>query len=159
MAQISQINVNGRSHSIDADGERTLLSVLRDDLDLTGAKYGCGEGECGACTVLVDGVAIRSCRVKVGTVKDKQIATIESLEQDGRLHPIQEAFLKVGPMQCAYCTTGMIMAGYSLLKKNPNPSDADIVRGMNGNICRCGTYQRIAAAIKEAGKMMREGGK
>jgi aerobic-type carbon monoxide dehydrogenase small subunit (CoxS/CutS family) len=159
MAQITQINVNGRSHRIDADGERTLLSVLRDDLDLTGTKYGCGEGECGACTVLIDGSATRSCRVKLGTVKDRPVTTIENLEQNGKLHPVQQAFLKQDALQCAYCTSGMIMAGYSLLKKNPNPSDAEIVRGMNGNICRCGTYPRIVAALKDAAKIMREGGK
>jgi aerobic-type carbon monoxide dehydrogenase small subunit (CoxS/CutS family) len=159
MAQINQLNVNGKGQRIDADGERTLLSVLRDDLDLTGSKYGCGEGECGACTVLIDGVAMRSCRTKVGTVKEKQITTIENLEQNGKLHPVQQAFLKMDAIQCAYCTSGMIMAGYSLLKKNPNPTEAEIVRGMNGNICRCGVYPRIVAAIKDAAKIMREGGK
>lgn len=141
---------------MDVDGERSLLSVLRDDLDLTGTKYGCGEGQCGACTVLLDGVPTRSCITAVGGVGKKKVATIESLEQDGLLHPLQEAFLKMDAMQCAYCTSGMIMASYALLQKKPNPSEDDIVRSMNGNICRCGTYQRIIAAIKEGAKALQQ---
>src|SRR5262245_39253958 len=111
MPRITELHVNGSKHSINADSERTLLSVLRDDLDLTGAKYGCGEGECGACTVLLDGAPVRSCQRRVGTVGAKAITTIEGLEKDGRLHPLQEAFLEIGAMQCAYCTSGMIMSG------------------------------------------------
>ncbi len=157
MAKISELNVNRRTLQVDADAERSLLSVLRDDLELTGAKYGCGEGQCGACTVLVDGTPTHSCITPVGKVAQKQITTIEGLEQDGRLHPLQHAFLEIGAMQCAYCTSGMIMAGVALLKRNPNPSQPEIVRAMEGNICRCGTYPRILAAIKRAASM-KEGG-
>jgi aerobic-type carbon monoxide dehydrogenase small subunit (CoxS/CutS family) len=141
------LQVNGKPHRVDVDPERSLLSVLRDELDLTGSKYGCGEGQCGACTVLVDGVPMRSCITSTGTLRGKQITTIEGLESGGRLHPLQEAFLETQAMQCAFCTSGMIMAGVALLKKNPNPSDAEIARQMEGNICRCCTYPRIIAAI------------
>jgi aerobic-type carbon monoxide dehydrogenase small subunit (CoxS/CutS family) len=158
MARVTQLQINGSSHRIDADAERSLLGVLRDDLDLTGAKYGCGEGRCGACTVLVDGQPVRSCIVRVGAVADKAITTIEGLETDGRLHPLQQAFLDVGAMQCAYCTSGMIMAGVGLLGKNPEPSDPEIVRAMDGNVCRCGTYPRILAAIHRAAQAMKKGG-
>ena len=135
---------------MDADPETNLLSALRDRLDLTGAKYGCGEGQCGACTVLIDGRAVRSCITPLSYAKGKRITTIEGLEQNGRLHPVQDAFIETGAMQCAYCTSGMILSAVALLDKNPNPADADIVRGMEGNICRCGTYPRIAAAIRLA---------
>jgi aerobic-type carbon monoxide dehydrogenase small subunit (CoxS/CutS family) len=155
MPRVTELHVNGKSVRIEADGERSLLSVLRDDLDLTGCKYGCGEGECGACTVLIDGTPARSCRTRVGGLGQKKILTIESLEQDGRLHPLQEAFLKTGAMQCGYCTPGMILSGVALLQKKSNPSDQEIVRAMTGNICRCGTYQRIVAAIQEAAKTIR----
>jgi aerobic-type carbon monoxide dehydrogenase small subunit (CoxS/CutS family) len=150
MAKISEIFVNGKALRIDAEGERTLLSVLRDDLDLTGSKYGCGEGECGACTVLVDGAPRRSCRLTVGEIGQRKISTIEGLEKNGQLHPVQEAFLKADAMQCAYCSSGMIMKAYALLQRSKNPSENEIVRAMNGNICRCGTYQRIVAAVKDA---------
>jgi aerobic-type carbon monoxide dehydrogenase small subunit (CoxS/CutS family) len=141
---------------VDADAERTLLSVLRDDLALTGCKYGCGEGQCGACTVLIDGVPTRSCQMVAGGVGEARIATVESLEREGRLHPLQEAFLKADALQCGYCTCGMLIAGVALLEKNPDPSEQEIVRAMNGHICRCGVYQRIVAAIKDAGRAMRE---
>jgi aerobic-type carbon monoxide dehydrogenase small subunit (CoxS/CutS family) len=141
---------------VDADSGRTLLSVLRDDLDLTGCKYGCGEGECGACTVLIDGKPKRSCRQEVGELGDSKVVTIEGLERDGRLHPLQEAFLKMQSLQCGYCTCGMIMSGVALLEKTPNPTNEEILRAMNGNICRCGVYQRIVAAIKEAATAMRK---
>jgi aerobic-type carbon monoxide dehydrogenase small subunit (CoxS/CutS family) len=157
MPRITELHVNGKTVRIDADGERTLLSVLRDDLDLTGSKYGCGEGECGACTVLLDGAPRRSCRLTLGEIGQRKISTIESLEKDGKLHPIQEAFLKEDALQCGYCTSGMIMAAYALLQRSKNPSDNEIVRAMNGNICRCGTYQRIMAAIKDAAKEMNGG--
>ncbi len=157
MSRITNLHVNGKDLPVDADGERSLLSVLRDDLDLTGSKYGCGEGQCGACTVLIEGVPTRSCRTNVGEIGRKKIATIESLEQNGRLHPLQEAFMKEGAMHCAYCTSGMIMAGYALLRKSRDPSEAEIIRSMNGNVCRCGAYQRIIAAIKQAAKTMQAG--
>ncbi len=159
MSRVTELNVNGRDVAIDADGERSLLSVLRDDLDLTGSKYGCGEGQCGACTVLLDGVATRSCITSVGGVGRRKVATIESLDQGGKLHPLQEAFLNTGAMQCAYCTSGMIMSAYALLQKKTNPSEAEIIRSMNGNICRCGTYQRILSAIKDGAKALQGGAK
>src|SRR5881628_2408460 len=157
MASVTELQINGKKREVNADPERSLLSVLRDDLELTGAKYGCGEGQCGACTVLIDGSPTHSCITPVGRIGQKKITTIEGLEQDGRLHPLQQAFLDVGAMQCAYCTSGMIMAGAALLKRKPNPSQSEIVRSMEGNICRCGTYPRIIAAIKRAASM-KEGG-
>jgi aerobic-type carbon monoxide dehydrogenase small subunit (CoxS/CutS family) len=135
---------------VDASPERSLLSVLRDDLDLTGTKYGCGEGQCGACTVLLNGKATRSCITPVSEAAGKQITTIEGLEREGRLHPLQEAFLETGAMQCGYCTPGMILSGVALLKENPKPTEADIVHSLQGNICRCGTYPRIVAAVRMA---------
>src|SRR5215813_2344651 len=148
MSRITALNVNGKKLQVDVDSTTTLLSVLRNDLDLTGSKYGCGEGECGACTVLVDGLPVKSCQMNVGRVASRQITTIEGLEKDSKLHPVQEAFLNADAMQCAYCTSGMIMASVGLLAKNPRPSRDEIIKGMNGNICRCGTYQRIIAAIE-----------
>jgi aerobic-type carbon monoxide dehydrogenase small subunit (CoxS/CutS family) len=159
MQRISELHVNGTKHKIDADGDRSLLSVLRDDLDLTGSKYGCGEGQCGACTVLIDGQATRSCITKMGAAAGKKIATIESLEKNGKLHPLQEAFIEADAFQCAYCTSGMIMSGVALLSKNPNPNEQEIVRFMEGNICRCGTYPRIVTAIRKAAQSMKGGGR
>jgi aerobic-type carbon monoxide dehydrogenase small subunit (CoxS/CutS family) len=144
------LHINGVRRRIVADAERSLLSVLHEDLDLTGAKYGCGEGQCGACTVLVDGQPLRSCRTRVGTVVGKQIRTIEGLAQNGRLHPLQEAFIETVAMQCGYCIPGMIMSGVGLLEKNARPSEREIVQAMEGNVCRCGTYPRIVAAIRKA---------
>ena len=158
MSRVKQLQVNGRDFPVNVEGERTLLSVLRDDLDLTGTKYGCGEGQCGACTVLLDGVPTRSCQISAGSVGSRKIKTIEGLEQNGRLHPLQQAFLNADAMQCGYCTAGMIMAGVALLQKKPNPSEDEIIRSMNGHICRCGTYQRIIAAVKEGAKVL-QGGK
>lgn len=152
MPRVTEIHVNGARHRIDADSARTLLSVLRDDLNLTGAKYGCGEGQCGACTVLVDGQAVRSCITLVGSIAGKQITTIEGLEQNGKLHPVQEAFLKADVMQCGYCAPGMVMSSVALLKKTSNPTVEQIVHAMDGNICRCGTYPRIVAAVRMAAK-------
>lgn len=149
-----ELHINGSNLRADVEPERSLLSVLRDELDLTGAKYGCGEGQCGACTVLLDGVAVRSCVTPVRAALGKKITTIEGLEQNGKLHPLQEAFLKVEAMQCGYCTPGMILAGVALLQKNPKPSEAEIVRHMDGNICRCGTYPRIVAAVRMAAKAL-----
>jgi nicotinate dehydrogenase subunit A len=154
MAQVTKLNVNGILRTIDAEADTSLLSVLRDQLDLTGSKYGCGEGQCGACTVLVDGSPRRSCITRVGTVGQKQITTIEGLAHGDRLHPLQEAFLEEAAMQCAYCTSGMIMTAVSLLRANPNPSAAEIAHSMEGNICRCGTHPRIVAAIQKAAKAL-----
>jgi len=148
--KIMELRINGSKRRIETDAERSLLSVLRDDLDLIGAKYGCGEGQCGACTVLIDGQPARSCLTQVGSLANKPITTIEGLEQNGRLHPLQEAFLAVDAMQCGYCIPGMIMSGVGLLQKNPRPTEAEIVRLMEGNVCRCGTYPRIVAAIRRA---------
>ncbi len=150
MANITTLTVNGKKLPLNVGPEVSLLSVLRNDLDLTGTKYGCGESLCGACTVLVDGQPTRSCVTQVGKVAGKQITTIEGLEKDGRLHPLQEAFLKADAMQCGYCTSGMIMSGVGLLNKNARPTRDEIVRHMDGNVCRCGTYQRIVAAIEMA---------
>ena len=152
MARVTALNVNGKKLKLDVDSATSLLAVLRNDLALTGSKYGCGEGECGACTVLIDGLPTKSCIMPVGRIATRQITTIEGLEKDGRLHPVQEAFLKADAMQCAYCTSGMTMASVGLLSKNPHPSRDEIVKGMNGNVCRCGTYQRIMAAIETLGK-------
>ncbi len=156
MAALNLI-INGKSHKVDASPDEPLLSVLRNRLALTGTKYGCGEGMCGACTVLLDGRAVRSCQTRVSAAAGKKIVTIEGLEQDGRLHPVQEAFLREQAFQCAYCTPGMIMESVSLLSANPNPSDAQIAEHMNGNICRCGTYPRIVAAVRLASQTMRKG--
>jgi aerobic-type carbon monoxide dehydrogenase small subunit (CoxS/CutS family) len=152
MPRITELDVNGSKRRIDADADRTLLSVLRDDLDLTGTKYGCGEGQCAACTVLLDGVATRSCLTKVGSVAGKKIVTIEGLAPANGLHPLQEAFLEADAFQCGWCTPGMIMGAAGLLQKNPHPTEAEIVAGMNGHICRCGTYPKVISAIQSAAK-------
>src|SRR5579864_8365229 len=133
MSTIS-LTVNGKPYAVEAGPQTSLLSVLREQLDLTGSKYGCGEGRCGACTVLIDGKAVRSCVTLVGECQGKEITTIEGLEKDGQLHPLQQAFLDVGALQCGYCTAGMIMAGVALVAKNANPAPADIVRSMEGNM-------------------------
>jgi nicotinate dehydrogenase subunit A len=158
MATITQLNVNGTSRSISADSQDSLLFVLRDQLGLTGSKYGCGEGQCGACTVLIDGTARRSCITRVGTVGDKKITTIEGLATGDRLHPLQQAFLDEAAMQCAYCTSGMIMSAASLLNENASPSESEISDFMEGNVCRCGTHPRIVAAIQKAAKMQKGAG-
>jgi aerobic-type carbon monoxide dehydrogenase small subunit (CoxS/CutS family) len=150
MSTITELHVNGEKKNIEADDGRMLLYVLRDDLGLTGCKYGCGEGKCGACTVLIDGQSTRSCITRLATVHGKKIRTIEGLANGDRLHPLQQAFLDCGAMQCSYCTTGMIMSAVGLLNDNPHPDRPQIVAGMNGNICRCGTYTRIIAAIEQA---------
>ena len=150
MARVTELLVNGGWRRIDVDADRTLLSVLRDDLDFTGAKFGCGEGQCAACTVLVDGVATKSCLTKVAAVEGKRIVTIEGLAPDGKLHPVQQAFLDADAMQCGYCTAGMILGAVSLLRRTANPSEAEIVTAMNGHICRCGTYPRVVRAIRAA---------
>lgn len=150
------LSINGKTYSVEADPATSLLTVLREHLDLTGSKYGCGEGMCGACTVLVDGKAQRSCITRASSVAGKQITTIEGLANGNRLHPVQQAFLDVGAMQCAYCTSGMIMSAVALLKKNASPSASQIVDFMDGNVCRCGTYPRIVSAIQKAAGVMAE---
>ena len=147
-----RLAINGKNYSVDADPQTSLLSVLREDLDLTGSKYGCGEGMCGACTVLIEGKAQRSCITRVGSVSGKQVTTIEGLASGDELHPVQQAFLDAGAMQCGYCTSGMIMSAVALLKKHPAPSERDISDFMDGNVCRCGTYSRIVSAIQKAAK-------
>ena len=159
MTIINELDVNGIKRRIKADAETSLLNVLRDELDLTGSKYGCGEGQCGACTVLIGGLPTRSCITKVGAVAGKSITTIEGVEKKNGLHPLQQAFLDADALQCGYCTSGMIMSGVALLSKNPNPSEEEIVRFMDGNVCRCGTYPRIVAAITKAARMMKGGAK
>lgn len=149
MAKI-QLNVNGASHVVDVDPNTGLLFVLREQLDLTGSKYGCGEGQCGACTVLVDGKARRSCITPVSSVAQRQIVTIEGLAHGDQLHPVQQAFLDESAMQCAYCTSGMIMSSVALLAQKPRPTEEEIKTFMEGNICRCGTHTRIIAAIQRA---------
>jgi aerobic-type carbon monoxide dehydrogenase small subunit (CoxS/CutS family) len=149
------LQVNGASRRIEVESGQSLLSVLRDELELTGCKYGCGEGQCGACTVLLDGKAVRSCITSVEECSGKPIRTIEGLEQNGRLHPVQEAFLAAGALQCGYCTCGMIMSGVALLERNRDPSTEDIVHAMEGNICRCGAYQRIVQAVRQAAAAMK----
>jgi nicotinate dehydrogenase subunit A len=156
MATIRQLNINGRVYTTEVDAESSLLFVLRDHLDLTGSKYGCGEGQCGACTVLIDGKSRRSCITRIGDVAQRQITTIEGLAQGDRLHPVQQAFLDEGAMQCAYCTSGMIMTAVSLLNTRRDSSAAEIARSMEGNICRCGTQPRIVLAIQRAAKAMNE---
>ncbi len=147
------ILVNGRSVQVPSEPDRPLLWILRDELDLTGTKFGCGEGQCGACTVLLDGRAVKSCLMLLSAVAGKKITTIEGLAPaGGGLHPVQAAFLKAGALQCGYCTPGMILAGAALLAEHPNPSEAQIRQALEGNLCRCGTYPRIVAAIREAGR-------
>jgi len=148
------LTINGRRANIHSDPERPLLWVLRNELDLTGAKYGCGEGQCGACTVLVDGVAIRSCITPVYTVAGRDISTIEGLADGERLHPVQQAFIDCDAMQCGYCTGGMILSTVALLHKSPTPSEAEIKQKLDGNICRCGGYNRIVKAVHKAAAAM-----
>jgi len=149
------LKVNGRTHAVAVEPEDTLLSVLRSDLGLTGSKFGCGEGQCGACTVLVDGQAVRSCVTRVSVVAGKEITTIEGLATGERLHPVQEAFLEAEAFQCGYCTPGMVMATVALLRTNSKPSEQDIARAMDRNVCRCGTYSRIVKAVQIAAERTR----
>ncbi len=146
--------INGARVRLDVDPQRPLLFVLRNELDLTGAKYGCGEGQCGACTVLIDGEPHRSCITPVGTVAGKKITTIEALSDGNRLHPLQQAFIECDAMQCGYCTPGMIVESVALLRKNAAPSEEEIKQGLEGHICRCGTYNRIVAAVRMAARTM-----
>jgi aerobic-type carbon monoxide dehydrogenase small subunit (CoxS/CutS family) len=156
MSRVTELLINGVKHSVDVDAGASLLSVLRDALDLTGSKYGCGEGQCGACTVLIAGAPRRSCITPVVEAARKPITTIEGLEKDGQLHPVQQAFLDENVMQCGYCTSGMIMTTVGLLTVRPEPTDEEIAHHLQGHICRCGTYSRIIAAVRRAAKSMRE---
>jgi len=147
--------LNGKPISLTVDSERMLLWVLRTDLGLTGTKYGCGVGLCGACTVIVDNRAVRSCRLPTKAVEGKEVLTIEGLAKNGKLHPIQEAFVKHDALQCGFCTPGMILNAYSLLLRNSRPSRAEIIQGMENNLCRCGAHTRIVDAIESAAKEMK----
>lgn len=144
--------VNGSEHRLDLPPDLPLLYALREHLQMTGTKYGCGEGQCGACTVLLDGRPVRSCRTPVSQAAGKKITTIEGLAQNGKLNPVQQAFLKQEAFQCGYCTSGMIISTVGLLNSNPRPSDEEIARFLNGNMCRCGTYGRAMAAIRRAAR-------
>ncbi|MEJ1240304.1 (2Fe-2S)-binding protein [Chryseolinea sp. T2] len=145
-----QLNVNGELHKVEAAPNTPLLWVLRDNLSLTGTKYGCGMAQCGACTVHLDGTAVRSCSTPVSSVENKKVTTIEGISSGEELHPVQQAWIAENVPQCGYCQTGQIMSAVSLLSKNPAPNDSEIEAGMSGNICRCGTYERIRKAIKRA---------
>lgn len=149
-----ELVVNGKRSTVSVDPERPLLWVLRNDLDITGPKYGCGEGQCGACTVMVDGVARRSCITPTGSVAGKTITTIEGIADGERLHPVQESFIECDAMQCGYCTGGMIVSAVALLRNNPEPSEGAIKQALQGNICRCGTYSRIVDAVRKASQKM-----
>jgi len=159
MVESISFTLNGKPVRLAVDGERMLLWVLRTELGLTGAKYGCGEGFCGACTVLVDGEPVRSCRAPVKTVRGRSVLTIEGLEKDGRLHPLQAAFVEREAMQCGFCTSGMILTAYALLAKNPRPTRKDIVDGLEDNLCRCGTHTRVIRAVEDAAKALSQGGR
>ena len=148
-----KLTINGKEHQVDVDPDTPMLWVLRDNVNLVGTKYGCGIGQCGACTIHLDGNAVRSCSLPVSSVKEQKITTIEGLSENGT-HPVQEAWIAHDVPQCGYCQAGQIMSAVSLLKNNPSPSEDEITAGMNGNICRCGTYTRIKAAIKTASTKM-----
>lgn len=156
MSKPMEIEVNGKRYPVQYDPETPLLYVLRDELGLTGSKYGCGEGQCGACTVLLGTTPRRSCQIPVSAAVGKPIITIEGLEKDGRLHPVQQAFLDAGAFQCAFCTPGMIVSSVGLLQGNPNPSTEEIIQYLEGNICRCGTHPRIVDAVHRAAKSLQE---
>jgi aerobic-type carbon monoxide dehydrogenase small subunit (CoxS/CutS family) len=158
MGQTIELEINGKRYPVHYSPDTPLLYVLRDELGLTGTKYGCGEGMCGACTVLIGGTARRSCQIPVSAATGKPITTIEGLEKNGALHPVQQAFLDEGAFQCAYCTSGMIMSSVSLLQANHNPTQEQIVQSLQGNLCRCGTHPRILAAVRKAASKMQEPG-
>ncbi len=158
MQETIQFRLNGRPTSLTVDSDRMLLWVLRTELGLTGTKYGCGESLCGACTVLVDGEAVRSCYVPMGDVAGSEIITIEGLARNGELHPLQAAFVEHDALQCGFCTPGMILTAYSLLKKSPNPTRDEIIAYMDDNLCRCGAHNRILQAIETASVAMKGAG-
>ncbi len=151
-----QFTLNGKPERVSTESRRTLLEVLREDLDLTGTKYGCGEGQCRACTVLLDGNPVRSCQTEISEVEGHAVKTIEGLAQNGNLHPVQEAFVKEGAMQCGYCVPGMILATVALLERNPTPNPAQIVEALNGNICRCCGYVNVLKAVQRAAQPGKE---
>ena len=156
MADPVELIVNGQKRFIHGDRESSLLAALRDELGLTGAKYGCGEGQCGACTVLLDGAARRSCITSLSAAAGKSVVTIEGLENAGRLHPVQQSFLDAEAFQCAYCTSGMIMSSVALLQQNADPSRSEIEQSLQGNICRCGAHPRIIEAVQNAARAGKE---
>ena len=147
-----ELKVNGKVHRVEAEAGQTLLGALRDQLSLTGTKYGCGEGQCGACTVLLDGRAVRACQTPLGSAAGAAITTIEGLAPEGRLHPVQEAFVAAGALQCGYCTPGMILGAVALLARTPEPRAEDVAKGLEGHLCRCGTYPRIVRAVLQAAR-------
>ena len=151
-----QFTLNGKPQRATTESRRTLLEVLREDFDLTGTKYGCGEGDCRACTVLIDGRAVRSCQTDVGDVAGQKVETIESLAGNGKLHPVQEAFVKEGAMQCGYCVPGMVLTTVALLKRNASPSREQIIEALNGNLCRCCGYVNILKAVEQAARDTKE---
>lgn len=157
MKEEIQFVLNGKKTNMSIDGERFLLNVLRREFKLIGAKYGCGEGHCGACTVLVDNKAVRSCHTTMEEVKGREIVTIEGLAMNSDLHPLQKAIMKQDATQCGFCTPGMILTAYSLLKENSRPSESEIIFAMDNNLCRCGSYRRIIKAIQAASEEMRGG--
>src|SRR5208283_63679 len=157
MADSISFKLNGKPVRLSVDCDRPLLWVLRTDVGLTGTKFGCAEGHCGACTVLVDGVAVRSCLHQVKDVKGKEVVTIEGLEKDGKLHPIQKAFMEHDALQCGFCTPGMILTAFGLLKANPSPTREQVIHGMEQNLCRCGAHTRIIDAIQSAAGEMKGG--
>ena len=157
MTETIQFKLNDKPVSLVVDADRMLLWVLRTDLGLTGPKYGCGEEQCGACTILVDNEAVFSCQAAVKEIKGKEVVTIEGLAKKGKLHPLQEAFIRHDALQCGFCTSGMILKAYSLLRKNPQPTREDIIKGMDGNLCRCGSHLRVIQAIQTAAKELKGG--
>jgi len=157
MMEEVQFTINGISRTLTVDGDRPLLWVLRTDLGLTGTKYGCGEGLCGACTVLIDDEAVRSCQTAVRDILGKQVVTIEGLAATGKLHPVQKAFMANDALQCGYCTPGMILQAAAFLRQNPEPSAADIMDALEDNLCRCGAHHRIVRAIQAAASEMKGG--
>ncbi len=156
MEKLIRFNLNGKKAEITVDPTLTLLWVLRDQFDLIGTKYGCGEGICGSCTVLIDNLAYRSCTIQIGDIAEQHIITIEGLSKNGQLHPLQTAFMEKDALQCGYCTPGMIMNAYGLLLANPEPTRQEIIEGMEDNLCRCGAHIRIIEAIQSAGREMQK---